>query len=137
MQVWQRASLIKVSEEELAFLAGMNDREKAVAQLWHDKLKLLAVTRGAAGSEICTLAGRALVEPFPVTTVDTTGAGDGFVAGLLYSLQDATEISLERARAAGYFANVVGALTTRRRGAIAALPTFDEVRRAMSAKTLI
>ncbi len=42
----------------------------------------------AGGCEYFTPAGHGHVAGFPVSVVDTTGAGDGFVAGLLSGLLD-------------------------------------------------
>jgi fructokinase len=60
--------------------------------------------------------------------VDTTGAGDGFVAGLLKGLYEDQdwENPVKLARICRY-ANAVGALTTTQRGAIPALPTAVQV----------
>jgi fructokinase len=69
------------------------------------------------------------VEGFSVETVDTTGAGDGFVAGLLKGFLD-TESAFDddaRMRSICTYANAVGALTTTERGAIPALPAADKV----------
>ncbi len=122
------AHLVKVSEEELAFLSGTDNLTDAVQRLWHVGLRLLVVTQGAAGCTYITTAGRGQVPGFTVAPVDTTGAGDGFVAGLLVSLLEGglhwDRDSVERALR---LANAVGALTTIQRGAIPALPTMDEV----------
>jgi fructokinase len=59
---------------------------------------------------------------FKVTAIDTTGAGDAFVAGLLHQLgtsQSAAEIVR--------YAAAAGALTTRQPGAIDAQPTDAEI----------
>lgn len=121
---WQHADLAKVSEEELEFLTGETDMARAARKLWHDRLKLLVVTRGSAGSAYFTATDRGVVPGFKVTPVDTTGAGDGFVAGLLAGLLDQglrfEQEVIERALRLG---NAVGALTTTQRGAIPALPT--------------
>ena len=67
-----------------------------------------------------------LVPGFPVEAIDTTGAGDGFVAGLLSGILERggtlpdDPAELERL---GRFGNAVGALTCTRKGAIPALPT--------------
>ena len=71
---------------------------------------------------------------FTVSAVDTTGAGDGFVAGLLKGLltqPDATT-NEDHLRAICRYANAVGALTTTRRGAIPALPTAEQVETYLS-----
>jgi len=123
------AHLVKVSEEELAFLSGTDNLTDAVQRLWHVGLRLLVVTQGAAGCTYITTAGRGQVPGFVVQPVDTTGAGDGFVAGLLVGLLEGglrwDGDSIERALR---LANAVGALTTTQRGAIPALPAMDQVR---------
>jgi fructokinase len=66
--------------------------------------------------------------------VDTTGAGDGFVAGLLKGLLDQPDAHTHenRLRAICRYANAVGALTTTRRGAIPALPAAEQVETYLS-----
>lgn len=125
---WPLAQVIKISEEELAFLAGTEDPKAAIHKLWHPELRLLVVTLGKAGCRYFTPEFSGYVPGFVVKAVDTTGAGDGFVAGLLKGL-------LERPAAFGdeaalrdlcRYANAVGAITTTRRGAIPALPTAGQ-----------
>lgn len=124
----QYADLVKVSEEELCFLTGIEDLAAGAARLWHDRLRLLVVTQGAAGCTYFTPREYGRVPPFAVQPVDTTGAGDGFVAGLLAGLLDGG-LTWERAavEAALRLGNAVGALTTTQRGAIPALPTRRQV----------
>jgi fructokinase len=112
------ANILKVSEEELEFLTGGHD----VAPLWHDALKLIVVTRGSGGSSAYTRTRRVDAPGYAVQAVDTTGAGDGFVAGMLagileHGIDDAPLPTLLR------FANAVGAIATTQKGAIPALPT--------------
>jgi fructokinase len=128
LAAWPFADLIKVSEEELAFLTGEADIEKAAGTLWTDRLKLLVVTAGPAGCLYFAPRDKGVVPGFTVRPVDTTGAGDGFVAGLLSGLLDCglawDEATLERALRLG---NAVGALATTQKGAIPAMPTRAEV----------
>ncbi len=126
---WPLAHVIKLSEEEVAFLGETNDLAKAACKLWHPELRLLVITRGATGCRYVTGNFTGEAPGYRVPVVDTTGAGDGFVAGLLRGLlehpeayADATEL-----RALCQYANAVGALTTTKRGAIPALPTAAEV----------
>jgi fructokinase len=150
---WPLAHVIKVSEEELAFLAGIaqhpdceasrakgvdrgewtDDLEAGARRLWHPHLRLLVVTLGQAGCAYFTpqLSGR--VPGFAVKAVDTTGAGDGFVAGLLKGLLGRPQADHDesRLREICRYANAVGALTTTRRGAIPALPTARQVDRLL------
>ena len=121
---WQYGQVIKVSEEELAFLSGTTDLAEGAHRLWHDALRLLVVTQGPGGSSYFTPDATGHVPGFAAKPVDTTGAGDGFVAGLLSGLLACdlawNEDDVRRALRLG---NAVGALTTQERGAIPALPT--------------
>jgi fructokinase len=128
-----RAHLVKLSDDELFFLTGERSAEAVRRSLWHDRLRLVALTRGRAGCTLLTPDGAQDVPSFAVAAVDTTGAGDGFMAGLLAGLiQDPTALD-DPARLAAIcrFANAVGALTTTVRGAIPALPTRAKVEALM------
>jgi fructokinase len=122
------ADLVKVSEEELAFLTGVADLAGGAERLWHDGLKLLVVTRGPAGCVYFARDARGEIPGFTVEPVDTTGAGDGFVAGLLTGLLDNNlRWDREAVESALRLGNAVGALATTQRGAIPALPTREVV----------
>lgn len=131
---WRLAHVVKVSEEEWAFLGG--DEPEGVRRLWHDDLRLLVITRGRAGCRYVTRARSGDVPGFPVRTVDTTGAGDGFVAGMLKSLLETPRAwdDETRLRQVLRYANAVGALATTRRGAIPAMPTPRQVARLLQGK---
>ncbi len=136
---WRYAHVAKVSREELAFLSGQEGFEAGVQALWHERLKLLVVTEGRDGCRYATATARGQVPGYRVAPVDTTGAGDGFVAGLLAGLS-AHEGAWERVaelEEALRLANAVGALTTTRRGAIPALPNRAQVATLMQANSSI
>ena len=127
------ADVIKVSDEEATFLTGETDLGRAMAALWHDNLKLLLLTQGNAGCTYRTAHGSGTVASIAVQAVDTTGAGDSFVAATLASLAHtpalwddyaALEQTLRRA-------NIAGALTTTQRGGIPALPTWAQIEAAL------
>jgi fructokinase len=129
---WPLAQVIKVNEEELAFMAGKElltheELLEAGKSLWHKELQLLLITLGKEGCLYLTPAFEGWVPSFQVEAVDTTGAGDGFVAGLLMGLLVTPQPGEMRLREICRFANAVGALTTTQRGAIPALPTNDQV----------
>jgi len=129
MSVWESADLIKVSGDELEFLTGKTNVEDAVKSLWTENLKLMVVTLGKTGCAYFTPSFHGEVPGFQVTPVDTTGAGDGFVAGLLKGLLTYPQAlgDEKQLRQACRLANAVGALTTTSRGAIPALPTLEQV----------
>jgi fructokinase len=125
----KKAHIVKLSDDESEFLTGIRDLESACQALWHDDLQLMVVTRGRAGCVYFTPQFTGMVESFTVEAVDATGAGDGFVAGLLQGLlaDPATIQDEPRLRELCRFANAVGALATTQRGAIPALPERERV----------
>lgn len=135
---WQWANVIKVSEEELAFLisrdvnsltGSWHHLETAARALWHNRLKCMVITLGKKGCFYLTLETSGYVQGFSVKAIDTTGAGDGFMAGLIKGLL-ASERKYEnegQLREVCRYANAVGAITTTQRGAIPALPTATQV----------
>lgn len=125
---WQHANIVKVSEEELYFLSGESTLERAARSLWHTSLRLLVVTQGKDGCTYFTPEASGHVPGFVVQPIDTTGAGDGFVAGMLSGMLEANlnwdRAVIERALLRG---NAVGALSTTQIGAISSLPSLDAV----------
>ena len=105
--------------------------EAAACKLWHTDLRLLIVSCGKAGCKYITPDFCGQVPGFVVEAVDTTGAGDGFVAGLLKGLQEHPQADQDEnlLREICRYANAVGAITTTERGAIPALPTAEQVDR--------
>lgn len=129
LQGWQHAEVIKVSEEELSFLSEEKTLESAARSLWHDRLKLLVVTQGKAGCTYFTSEASGHVPGFVVRPIDTTGAGDGFVAGMLAGfLEEDLTWDRELIEKALRLGNAVGALATTRVGAIPSLPTMAEAK---------
>ena len=131
-----QANIVKISEDEVEFLTGLSDLEKAKENLWHDDMQLLVVTRGRDGCCFYTSEFQGEADSFKVDAVDATGAGDGFVAGLLQGIlkDPATLEDPQRLTSLCRFANAVGALTTTERGAIPALPDFETVQHFIDAQ---
>ncbi|KAF9615960.1 hypothetical protein IFM89_027366, partial [Coptis chinensis] len=89
MSIWDQADIIKISEEEISFLTGgddPNDDNVVLTKLFHPNLKLLLVTEGPDGCRYYTKNFHGRVAGVKVKPVDTTGAGDAFVSGILSSL---------------------------------------------------
>ncbi|CAN1842536.1 Probable fructokinase-7 [Linum perenne] len=131
-KIWNEADVIKISEEEIVFLTGgddPNDDNVILKKLFHPNLTLLIVTEGSQGCRYYTKEFKGRVQGVKVKPVDTTGAGDAFVGGLLSSLASDSSILKDekRLREALYFANACGAVTVTERGAIPALPTKEAV----------
>ncbi len=124
------AHIVKVSEEELDFLLPGVEviDDDPVAALWRENTRLICVTRGANGAILYTRDGkRAESDGFKVSTVDTTGAGDSFVAALLTEIGKRGDEWDQHLNQIVRFACAAGALTTTGRGAIPSLPTRAQV----------
>jgi fructokinase len=113
------AHIVKISDDELEFLTGGHD----VKPLWREQIQVIAVTRGSRGATLYSRQHHYDVPGFSVRTIDTTGAGDGFVAGMLVGILERGEDYLSHLAEIGRFANAVGALATTQYGAIPALPS--------------
>uniref|UniRef100_N1R519 fructokinase n=1 Tax=Aegilops tauschii TaxID=37682 RepID=N1R519_AEGTA len=88
LSIWDTADLIKVSAEEISFLTNGEDPydDSVVKKLIHPNTKLLLVTEGPDGCRYYSKEFSGKVGGLKVTAVDTTGAGDAFVAGILSQL---------------------------------------------------
>ncbi len=132
LSIWETADVIKISDEELEFLTGENS-DSSAKSLMLDSLKLLLVTEGPKGARYYTPDFQGNVDGVQVDAIDTTGAGDAFVAGLLSKL-DQNQAILQNEAAlvqAIRFANAAGALTATGRGAIPSLPTRQQVEKLL------
>jgi sugar/nucleoside kinase (ribokinase family) len=96
------AAVLFPNADEAAILAGSDDPETQCARL-AARYPLVVVKRGAAGCEAAAGARRWRAAAPEVEAVDTTGAGDAFVAAFLAARLSGTDIqgALERAAAAG------------------------------------
>lgn len=124
-------NLLKVNEVELALLAGSEDLDLASKALLKRGPDVCVVTLGPQGSFFQVAEGGEYVPPFKVRTVDATGCGDAFVAGLLCRLVVGAnwreQLSPARMREILHYANAAGALTALSQGVIPALPTADQI----------
>jgi sugar/nucleoside kinase (ribokinase family) len=136
---FRRAHVVKLSDDEIFLLKRTYDYETAARELIVEYgIRLLIVTMGAQGSMYVTARQSGRISPLAVDSVEMTGAGDGFVAGLIRGLYgqmpDAPDpvTLLENLQPAQlehilFEANAVGALATTKPGAMASLPTLAEL----------
>ena len=116
------ATIIKVNEQELAFLTGTSDLGRGSEQLLARGAALCCVSLGDEGAFFATGKARGHVPAFDVRVANTTGSGDAFVAGLALKLSRLEEpvAALEQAELAAMirFANACGALVASHQGAM-------------------
>ena len=128
------ADVVKISEEEVAFVLGEvpsdpADQARRLFELYRPKV--LFVTMGAHGCFwLCaSVSGQ---RPAPrVAVVDTTGAGDCFMAGVLHKWLETGkspgELTADDADSMAAFGVAAGSSSTTRRGGIPSLPPLETV----------
>jgi fructokinase len=117
--------LVKVSAEEAELCTGEADPARAAAALVDRGVGLAAVTLGEAGALLRRGEVVVRVPAEPAEVVDTTGAGDAFVAGLLTAIVRAgppEDLGPEALARAGRLGARVAAGVVARPGAVAGLP---------------
>jgi fructokinase len=83
------SDIVKVSVDDLAWLYP-RAQYREIGEAWLDSgARLVVVTLGAAGAWARTRHCDVSVDAVPVDVVDTVGAGDAFMAGLLYASGEA------------------------------------------------
>jgi fructokinase len=127
--------IVKVSDEELNFITGIQDESDAIQSLFVGNVKAVVYTKGAAGAGLILKDKKFESRGYSVEPVDTTGAGDAFIGRFLYPLlelnaspENIEEVLRDHHAGILQFANASGALTTTGKGAISALPCKRVVR---------
>ena len=127
-EIWKRVDFLKLSKEESEWLFDTTDPGAITYRM--DTIDGVLVTDGEHGCTYCLGENEGNLPSYPIDVVDTTSAGDSFLAGFIHQLslhgiqglQDA-----ETAKKVVAYANAVGALTTIKAGAIASQPTAAEI----------
>ena len=124
--------ILKLSEEELEFVTGETSIIKGIKKLRTYEIPLVVITLGQKGCYISIKNEFKHIPAIQIKAVDTTGAGDGFVAGLLYSIHNTNkrlnEIEFQDIIKMMQFAVITGGLTTSKKGAMTSLPTLNDIK---------
>jgi len=128
----EKANICKFSLEEAQLISGEKDVIAACEFLHNVGAQIITVTLGSEGTFVSTKNLKKTISSIAVTPVDTTGAGDAFIGCLLYqisTLQNPFDILEDEALLLEMVekANMAGAITTTNYGAIASLPTKEQV----------
>jgi len=146
LDVWRSAETIKrvyrkalrlsniatFSLEESAFIFGTENPEKVAEKAFKYGVDIVGVKMGSKGAFLQMKTGEKEHLPaFKVKAIDTTGAGDGWNAGLLTGLVREWDL-----HTCLLVANAVGALVVTKRGAITALPYKHELEKFLKTNSV-
>ncbi len=128
-QALQLADVVKLSEEEWRLISGKTQNDRDICALAKEyEIAMLLVTKGAEGVVVCYRGQVHHFAGMSVNCVDSTGAGDAFVAGLLTGLSSKGLSTDEREmRQIIDLAQRCGALAVTAKGAMTALPCRQEL----------
>jgi fructokinase len=132
------ADFIKLTDDEAEWLFGSSDLERIVNAF--PQVQGVLITAGEKGCSYWLRGNTGQIPAFSVEVVDTTGAGDAFLAGFLHQLSVNPPLDLNdplQAEQAVRFASAVGAITTLQSGAIAAQPTPQAVEAFLKARSAL
>lgn len=90
------SDLVKVSDEDLAWLTGHDDLQRGAKDVLSAGTKVVCVTEGADGVTAFSSKHTVRVPANKVEVVDTVGAGDTFNAGFMAALFDADVLAKDR-----------------------------------------
>ncbi|MBU5678851.1 MAG: carbohydrate kinase [Candidatus Aenigmatarchaeota archaeon] len=124
-KILEKVDLLLLTEEEGKMIFEERNLETLVENI-RKKFELIGIKMGARGSMI--IQGNKIVKmpAIRVKVIDTTGAGDAWNAGLLFSLINGYDLITS-----AKIANICGALCVSKKGAITALPRKNEVLRML------
>jgi sugar/nucleoside kinase (ribokinase family) len=110
-----------MNEDEARMVAGSEDPAEAAREVLSRGVRTAVMKLGGRGCALYTAAAEIRVPAFEVECVDTTGAGDSFVAGFLSVLLRGGTLA-----EAGRLGNAVGALVVGKVGAVTGLRGLGE-----------
>ena len=127
-----QADIVKISDEEIAFLWGLSPEEGAQKLLKEYGVQLVYATLGPRGCRFANRQGSGEVaSPAGIRVADTTGAGDIFggsaMSRLLRTGKAPAELTVGELRAITRFACCAASLSTQTRGGINSVPPESAV----------
>lgn len=128
-QILKYVDFLKLSEEEAELLFNVKDAGAIAHRL--NSVEGVIITAGSKDISYCFNENEGKIRPIAIEAVDTTGAGDAFVAGLLHQLATRGIACLKDKNTAEEivkYASAVGGLTATKPGAIDSQPTPDRVK---------
>lgn len=130
--------ILKISDNEITWFTGKEDYDEAAKALLAEfpNIRLMLLSLGRDGSRAYQGEKRVEAAPFlQEHTIETTGAGDTFCAGVLnfvleHELRDYSEEELKEMLT---FANAGASIITTRKGALRVMPEREEIEKLIHA----
>lgn len=138
----RKAHLVKLSDEDAAWLFPGWDPQAVLDWVLAKGARVAVLTCGAEGSILRSPSAEVTVAARATAVVDTIGAGDAYMAGLIWGVVNTLglehlrsgDVSRSELAALGDVASAVAALTVARRGAEP--PTLRELQRSLAASSV-
>lgn len=122
------ADVVKFSQEELLYLTSSQTLDDALYTLEPLNIPLILITQAEQGTLVITNKTHWQQRSIKVSPIDTTGAGDAFVGGVLARLSQSNNWQTTSViKQAIQWGNICGALATTKKGAMTALPTAQQL----------
>lgn len=131
---FQYCDVLKISDNEIQFVSGLDDYDDGIRYLQEKyQIPLIFLTMGKEGSRAYFKDLRVERPGCAVKAIETTGAGDTFcgcaIHGVLtYGLEGLTEENLGEILS---FANAGAALITLKKGAIRSMPEREDIEKML------
>ena len=126
-----QCDILKISDDEIAFITGTDDVDKGIQLIRKEyNIPLICATMGKNGSKVyyknITISRETFLD---VNTVETTGAGDTFMACVLDAVLENGIDGFDEHKLYNMitFANAASSIITTRRGALKVMPEKKEV----------
>ncbi|MEK3978241.1 carbohydrate kinase [Psychrobacillus sp. FSL K6-2836] len=120
--------ILKLTEEELFFLTKTTTIEEGITCLQPYNLEALLITIGAEGTHAVINGEEVHIPVEKVIPIDTTGAGDAFVAGILSKIYlDGHPSTKEAWIRYIAFGNKLGGICATKSGALSAMPRLIDL----------
>lgn len=127
----EQCDILKISDDEIAFLTGTDDIDKGIEQIRSKyNIRLVCATMGKRGSKAYYQDIRIQCPTFlEVKTIETTGAGDTFMACVLDAVVRIGLDSFDKQSLYEMleFANAASSIITTRKGALKVMPEKSEI----------
>ena len=126
---FKNADILKLADEELLFLTKTEDLQSGLEALGELSIPIILVTVGANGTYAVLNGEVTHVPTIEIEPVDTTGAGDAFMAGVLrYVHYNGLPTEQEALKKCVNIGNILGAYASTKAGALTALPYYDDIK---------